>query len=318
MPLRRAHLVSSISAAITLSLASGCQQPAPQIHPTSHPAASTQATRDTTGGDRDARLEKLRRAEIQSLLDEALSAPAMDQRTAAALAAADRATGDVADTFRAISAARDLLVEDLRNVDTTAYKATRARVGGDGKLIATLDLSQGSLEATDRSLDVAIQGEGFFKVQMPGSSPMAIGYTRNGNFFVNQKGELVLALGDGYRLLPPITVPTDATDISISIGLDGTLQYTRAGTNIKQTAGLIQLAIFPNPCALRWLGGCLYIPTKTSGSPVDTLPGEHGAGQVLGGFLEASNVEVFREAARMRFLLEWRASLLRAINKPAP
>ena len=89
------------------------------------------------------------------------------------------------------------------------------------------------MENTGRQLDVGIQGQGFFKVKILDSIGDGSGYTRNGNFFVNKDGELVLGMGDGYRLIPPITIPTGATDITIS--QDGTGRVIKAGQTTQDS-----------------------------------------------------------------------------------
>ncbi|HZL34297.1 MAG TPA: flagellar basal-body rod protein FlgG [Tepidisphaeraceae bacterium] len=222
--------------------------------------------------------------------------------------------------LRALSTRIDVVANNLANAETTAFKRSRVNfedlyylqmkqpgtsdqagdiapagifVGLGTKISNTqIDLEQGSLESTSRNLDVGIQGNGFFAVKILDSLG-GTGYTRNGNFFVNQKGELVLGMGDGYRLIPPITVPTSATNISI--GLDGTLEYTKAGTNIQTVAGQLQLTQFPNPQGLQLLGGSIFVPTEASGPPVNSFPGQNGAGQTMSTFLESSNVDPVKE-----------------------
>src|SRR4051794_27404688 len=138
--------------------------------------------------------------------------------------------------LRALSTQIDVVANNLANAETTAFKRSRVNfedlmylqlkqpgttdsagdirpagifVGLGTKISNTqLDLEQGSLESTNRNLDAGIQGNGFFAVKILDSLG-STGYTRNGNFFVNQKGELVVGMGDGYRLIPPITVPTN-------------------------------------------------------------------------------------------------------------
>jgi flagellar basal-body rod protein FlgG len=222
--------------------------------------------------------------------------------------------------LRALSTRIDVVANNLANAETTAFKGSRMNfedlmyltlrqpgtvnaagdvspsgifVGLGTKISNTqLDMEQGSLENTSRPLDVGIQGNGFFAVKVLDSLG-GTGYTRNGNFFVNQKGELVLGMGDGYRLIPPITVPTNYTDISI--GQDGTVQIVKAGTNTKTNVGQLKLTQFPNPQGLQLLGGSVYVPTDASGPALVSAPGQDGAGTVLGGYLEASNVDPVKE-----------------------
>ena len=100
-------------------------------------------------------------------------------------------------------------------------------------------------------------------------------------------------IGNGYQLVPPITVPTNATNISI--GTDGTVQYTKAGATTKTTAGQIKLAMFPNPEGLNILGGSIYTESEASGPATSSVPGNDGTGQVLSGFVESSNVDPVTE-----------------------
>jgi flagellar basal-body rod protein FlgG len=220
--------------------------------------------------------------------------------------------------LRALSTRIDVIANNLANAETTAFKGQRANfedlyyqvikqpgttdasndispagifVGLGTKLSNTqLDLSQGSMEATGNPLDTAISGPGFFPVKvLPSLGQNGVGYTRAGSFTVNGQGNLVIGIGDGYQLVPPITLPTTATNISV--GTDGTVQYVKAGATVKSTAGQIKLAVFPNPQGVNLLGGSLYTESLASGPPVITVPGQNGAAQLLSGFLESSNVD---------------------------
>jgi flagellar basal-body rod protein FlgG len=154
-------------------------------------------------------------------------------------------------------------------------------------------MNQGSMERTDRELDVGIQGDGFFKVKIMDSVGDGTGYTRNGNFFQNKDGDLVLGMGDGYRVVPPINIPANATDITIAE--DGTITVLQAGQNVPTTIGQLQIQQFVNPHGLKLLGGSIYIETTASGNPIESSPGEDGAGKLLQGFLETSNVDPVKE-----------------------
>ncbi|MGH7176350.1 MAG: flagellar hook-basal body protein, partial [Tepidisphaeraceae bacterium] len=99
--------------------------------------------------------------------------------------------------------------------------------------------------------------------------------------------------GDGYKLEPPIIIPTDAVDISISP--DGQITVVRAGSTTKTTVGSLELSTFVNPNGLKLLGGSLYQVTDSSGAPITGLPGENGTGQIIQGYLEASNVDPVKE-----------------------
>src|SRR5690606_32092310 len=124
----------------------------------------------------------------------------------------------------------------------------------------------GSLESTNRPLDIAIQGDGFFRVRILDTVSDGTAYTRNGNFDVNAEGELILNMGDGYRLIPPVNIPPDATEISIST--DGVVEVLRAGSETPTQVGQLQIAQFVNPQGLKLLGGSLYIQTEASGDPI--------------------------------------------------
>jgi len=223
--------------------------------------------------------------------------------------------------LRALSTQIDVVANNLANAETTAFKRSRVNfedlmylvlkqpgttnaagdvapagifVGLGVKVSNTqLDLEQGSLENTGRPLDVGIQGDGFFRVKIMDTIADGTAYTRNGNFFVNNEGELVLGIGDGYKLIPPITIPINSTDVTIS--QDGNIQVLVAGQNTPINAGQLQLSQFVNPNGLKLLGGSLYTETEASGPPTTTDPGEEGAGMILQGFLEASNVDPVKE-----------------------
>ncbi len=232
-------------------------------------------------------------------------------RTAAALEAPTRDTGEVVGALKGVSEARSVVEYNLKYADTTAFKASHAIFENRGKLSCTfLDLTQGSLENTGRPLDVGIQGQGFFAVRIFPTLGNGIGYSRNGNFVVNKDGELVLNVGDGYKLTPPIQIPANATDITI--GIDGTVSVLLAGQSNKQEVGQLQLTQFINPSGLQLQGGSIFTETEASGPPTSYHPGDGGTGQLLQGFLEASNVDKVHESARLRFLDHWRAELLRA------
>lgn len=172
-----------------------------------------------------------------------------------------------------------------------------------------MNLTEGRSEATGRALDVAIQGDGFLAVKEVGGTGR-VGYTRNGYFFMNQLGELVVGMGDGYRLQPPIILPPTATNVSI--GLDGTVQYKPASSATRQNGGQIKLTLFRNPEQLRAMGEGLWTATEASGPPATMQPGTGGAGEILSGYRESSNVNVTVESARLHSLDEWRAALLHA------
>ncbi len=231
------------------------------------------------------------------------------------------ALNSAATGLRALSTRIDVIANNLANAETNAFKRSRVNfedlmylqfkqpgttnsngdmapsgifVGLGTRVSNTqLDTEQGSMENTGRDLDVAISGNGFFKVKILSTVGDGTGYTRNGNFFTNKDGELVLGMGDGYKLIPPITVPPGSTDISIS--QDGNVTYTQPGGTKKASAGQLQITQFVNPQGLKLLGGSIYTETDASGAPLESKPGENGAGQILQGFLEGSNVDPVKE-----------------------
>ena len=223
--------------------------------------------------------------------------------------------------LRALSTRIDVTANNLANAETTAFKRQRANfedlmylmlkqpgaqnadgdvsptgiyVGLGTKLSNTqLDLEQGSLEPTGSQYDVAIRGDGFFRVRIMSGVGDGTAYTRNGNFVVNRDGELMLNVGEGYRLDPPVEVPPDATDVQISE--DGIVRVTIPGQQEKQTVGELRLYQFVNPQGLHLLGGSLYQETDASGPANESAPGEQGAGILQQGFLESSNVDPVKE-----------------------
>src|SRR3954468_2038192 len=227
------------------------------------------------------------------------------------------ALNSAATGLRALSTRIDVIANNLANAETNAFKRQRVNfedlmyltvkqpgatnaagdrspagiyVGLGVKISNTqLDMSEGPLESTGGRLDVAISGPGFFKIKLLDSIGDGIGYTRNGAFFINDQNELVLGIGDGYRLQPPISIPAGALDINISE--NGTVSYVRPGTTQKTVAGQLKISQFINPQGLHLLGGSIYQATDVSGAPIDTNPGEDGAGKTLQGYLEGSNVD---------------------------
>jgi len=145
----------------------------------------------------------------------------------------------------------------------------------------------GSIEQTNNPLDVAIQGDGFFQITLPNGGER---YTRDGAFRMNAEGTLVTM--DGYALTDQVTIPSGAANINV--GRDGTVSFTD-DTGETQSAGQLSLVRFPNPAGLSSEGGNMYARTVASGDPVAGQPGEAGAGTLIGGQLERSNVEVVTE-----------------------
>jgi flagellar basal-body rod protein FlgG len=153
--------------------------------------------------------------------------------------------------------------------------------------------TQGSFQQTDNPLDVVIEGKGFFQIRRPTGE---IGYTRSGNFQLDKDGNLVTGNGDPVE--PQITIPSQAT--SITIAADGTVSYAQAGQTATQVAGQIQLAMFTNPGGLNSIGNGLFLPTDASGDPTVGNPGgQEGLGSLQQGYIESSNVSVVEEFINM-------------------
>ncbi len=149
--------------------------------------------------------------------------------------------------------------------------------------------TQGSFSQTDNPLDLVIQGNGFFQIQMPSGN---VAYTRSGSFQLDKTGSIVTA--QGYALIPQITIP--ATAQQITIASDGTVTYTLPNQTAAQQAGQIQLANFQNPAGLNGLGNNLYSPTDASGDATIGVPGgSEGLGSLLQGYVEQSNVSIVNE-----------------------
>ena len=162
------------------------------------------------------------------------------------------------------------------------------KVGSSEKIF-----TQGSLVQSGNALDVAIEGDGFFQITMPDGTT---GYSRDGSFKQDANGSIVTA--DGYFVQPQITIPQNA--ISVNIGQDGTVSARVPGSNVPQQLGQIQLARFVNPAGLSPVGGHnIYTQTAASGAPILSTPGLNGTGNLQGGYLENSNVQVVEEIVNM-------------------
>ena len=152
--------------------------------------------------------------------------------------------------------------------------------------------SGGDFQQTENPLDLVIEGNGFFQVLRPDGTT---GYTRAGAFKKDGTGRVVTS--DGYPLQPGITVPADAT--AVTIASDGTVSVTVAGQSSAQQVGTLQLARFTNPAGLLSVGRSLFTPTQASGDAVVANPGAEGMGTLGQGFLEQSNVKVVEEMVAM-------------------
>jgi flagellar basal-body rod protein FlgG len=191
----------------------------------------------------------------------------------------------------------DLLYQNIRQSGAPSSQETQLPTGlqlGSGvRTVATSrNFSQGSLTQTGNQLDLGINGQGFFQVQMPDGTTS---YTRDGSFQVDAQGQLVTS--SGYLLSPAITVPANVQ--SITIGRDGIVSATLPNATAPQQLGQLQLAGFMNPAGLEPRGGNLYTETAASGSPQTGNPGSNGLGVLNQGAVEGSNVDVVEELVAM-------------------
>lgn len=225
--------------------------------------------------------------------------------------------------MRAMNQKLDVLANNLANIETTAFKASRTnfedlmyqnielpgqtnalqqpmphgtQVGLGTQLAGTqIDFGQGSFETTTNSLDLAIAGEGFFQVSTVIDGSQQTVYTRAGNFTKNANGQLVLNNSNGAQLEPPITIPQNATDISV--GQDGKVTVTEGGNTTE--VGTIQLARFINPAGLVSIGRNLYTKSNGSGEPILGTPTQQGLGELQSKTLEISNVDPVKELVEL-------------------
>lgn len=169
---------------------------------------------------------------------------------------------------------------------------TGLQIGSGVRAVATTKIfSPGSIEQTANPLDVAIEGDGFFKVLLPSGESR---YTRAGAFRMNGSGQLVTA--EGHQLADAVTIQDGISLARLNIGSDGTVSGVTAGTPDSTTQlGQLQLYRFINPSGLSSEGGNLYAATAASGTEVAGVPGQNGLGSLRQGFLEGSNVEVVTE-----------------------
>jgi len=214
----------------------------------------------------------------------------------------------------------DNIANNLANASTNGYKRTRVEfqdvlyknyrqagsataigssvptdlaIGYGTRPVATVrEFSVGDLVNTGNPLDMAIAGNGFFQISMPDGT---IAYTRDGAFKLSAEGQVVTA--DGFFLLPELTIPEDAT--AVSIALDGEISVMLVGNEEPQVIGQLELARFINPAGLSAVGHNLYVQTGASGDPILGNPAQEGFGKIDQGYLEISNVRVVDEMVNM-------------------
>ncbi|MHC4125726.1 MAG: flagellar hook-basal body protein [Planctomycetota bacterium] len=165
-------------------------------------------------------------------------------------------------------------------------------IGSGVRVASTVKVfTTGELVNTNRSLDLAIQGDGFLQVALPNGDTR---YTRDGALQTNSDGQLVTATG--YNIEPAITIPTDA--VTVDIGKNGSINIT-SGSGTQSVVGTIQLARFPNAAGLSSEGDNLLAETEASGTATTGTPGENGFGAIQAGFLEKSNVQMVTELVNL-------------------
>jgi flagellar basal-body rod protein FlgG len=216
----------------------------------------------------------------------------------------------------------DMIANNIANVNTAGFKKSQAsfedlfyvtlqspglakgagdaavpigtQIGSGTRLNGTTKVfTTGTLEITERTLDVAIDGEGFFGVTLPDGS---VGYTRDGNFQTNADGKLVT--GSGNVLLPEITMPSDTLEVSIDP--EGRVSVRTAGNPDTSTLlGQLTLHRFVNPSGMLAVGANVLRPTEASGQPITNTPGTAGVGLLKQGFVERSNVQIVNELVNL-------------------
>jgi flagellar basal-body rod protein FlgG len=214
----------------------------------------------------------------------------------------------------------DAVANNLSNVNTAGFKRTRVdfqdllyrnfrspgadsaqgvmiptgiQVGHGTRPVATQQIfSQGDFQQTENPLDLVIEDVGFFQILRPDGTTA---YTRSGAFKKDGTGRIVTS--DGFPLQPGITIPNDAT--GVTVGSDGTVSVTQPGQAASQQIGTVQLARFVNPAGLMSIGRSLFVPTTASGDAIVANPGTEGMGTLAQGFLEMSNVKVVEEMVAM-------------------
>ncbi|HSV57217.1 MAG TPA: flagellar basal-body rod protein FlgG [Magnetospirillaceae bacterium] len=216
----------------------------------------------------------------------------------------------------------DVISNNLANVNTTGFKKVRAefedliyqtvrvagtpatedtvvpvpvQMGHGVKLAATQrQFTQGSLQNTENISDIAIQGDGFFRILLYDGT---YGYTRDGAFKIDAAGQIVTS--NGYRLLPEVTLPENFIPETLVISQDGRVTVRVPGNDDAVLVGQLELYRFPNPVGLTAVGENLFKVSNASGDAIGGRPGFDGMGRTIHKFLEMSNVSVVREMVNM-------------------
>lgn len=194
---------------------------------------------------------------------------------------------------------QDLMYETLNYTASRTTQNTTNPTGiqvGLGVRLSNIqkEFTQGDLRTTNGPLDVNISGTGFFQITLPNGE---IGYTRNGNFKLNNEG--VIVTGNGYPLEPEIVLPQNVKDTSVTIGKDGIVTGKDAQTQATIELGQITLADFVNPQGLSAVGDSLFMETEASGAPIVGNPATDQFGALQQGVLETSNVQLVNEMVEL-------------------
>jgi flagellar basal-body rod protein FlgG len=189
---------------------------------------------------------------------------------------------------------QDLLYQDLRRVgNNSTDQGTILPVGlqiGLGVKTGAIgsNTGQGTLQSTENSLDLAIQGKGYFRVQLADGTDA---YTRDGSFKLSAEG--IIVTSEGFAVQPAITVPNNA--VSVSINQSGEVEVNLQGQVAPQKLGQLELSVFVNPEGLQAMGSNLFAESTASGNALTNNPGLDGTGTLLQGYLESSNVNSVTE-----------------------
>jgi len=192
---------------------------------------------------------------------------------------------------------QDLLYQTIRPAGSSTDTNTRVPTGiqvGHGSRVADTQriFTQGNFRLTENPLDLVIEGDGFFRLQLSDGTDV---YTRDGSFTLDENGNIVNS--DGYILQPAITIPPDAEELSV--GRDGTVTVRVAGQTDTQSVGQLLTTDFVNTSGLKALGQNLFVETTASGPAIEGTPGQDGLGEINNGFLESSNVSVVEELVQL-------------------
>ncbi len=193
---------------------------------------------------------------------------------------------------------QDLLYQDMKRAGASSSDAgtivpAGIQIGVGVKTASVYRITdQGGLEATGNDYDLAIQGEGFFRIQLPNGDEA---YTRSGSFQISPDGEIVTQ--DGFTVIPSVSVPQDA--VSVTINPSGEVQVQIDGQVAPTNVGQLDLAIFFNEGGLQPLGDNLFTESEASGAPSIGVPGSTGFGTLRQGYLETSNVNAVQEITQL-------------------